>query len=690
MTLTTPVSELQSVGTTTAKRLSYLGITTAGDLLHHYPFRYDDFSTTKQIRELTDGEEVTLKATVSLVNNKRSNRKRMMITEVVVQDESAQMKLTWFRQPYIAKQLKVGEEYYFSGKVKDSMFGYQMTNPTFERISDDTTHTARIVPVYPTTAGLNQKQLRYFVSQVLDLADTVEEWVPEEFLDQADVVSLPEALRGVHYPDTTEHLHASLRRMKFDELLMHQLRAEKIRQAVTSAAAVPVPFDEAVTKQFVAALPFELTKDQKVAAWQILQDLEKQAPMNRLLEGDVGSGKTVVAGLVANQVVRSGSQAALMAPTAILAEQHFASFIELFPTDIVVALKTSDSVKLHNHEFTETTKAGQKREFLSLLKDGKIDIAIGTHALITPDVFFQHLALAIVDEQHRFGVNQRRLLKDQSGDTDTAPHFLSMTATPIPRSYALALYGELDVSIIKSMPAGRKPVNTKRIQEHERPSAYEFIRDEIKKGRQAFVICPMIEADGEASDEKKTVMAEYEKLSETIFPDLRVQYVHGKLKAAEKDAIMAQFAARECDILVSTSVVEVGVNIPNATVMMIEGAERFGLAQLHQFRGRVGRSSHQSYCFLFTDSLSHAVSERLDFFCSTTDGFKVAEYDLEIRGPGEVYGKSQSGQIQFQFASLADTELIAIAQQCVRGIDFEAYPQLTSELATWEEHVHLE
>lgn len=690
MTVHTPVSELQSVGTTTAKRLSYLGITTAGDLLHHYPFRYDDFSTTKPIGQLVDGEEVTLKATVALVNNKRSHKKNIIITEVVVSDENAQMKLTWFRQPYIAKQLKVGEEYYFSGKVKDSMFGLSMTNPTFEQINDDTTYTARIVPIYPTTAGLTQKQLRYLVSQVLQLTDQIEEWVPEAFLDRADVVSLPEALRGVHDPDSIEHLQAALRRMKFDELLMHQLRAERIRQSVTSGSAAQIVFDEAVTKQFVASLPFELTKDQKVAAWQILQDLESETPMNRLLEGDVGSGKTVVAGLVANQVVHAESQVVLMAPTAILAEQHFVSFVDLFPNDTVIALKTSDNIKLHNYEFTETTKAGQKQEFLQLLKNGTIDIAIGTHALITPDVFFQHLTLAIVDEQHRFGVNQRRLLKNQSGDTDTVPHFLSMTATPIPRSYALALYGELDVSIIKSMPPGRKPVNTKRIQEHERRAAYDFIRDEIKQGRQAFVICPMIESDGEASDEKKTVMAEYKKLSESVFPDLRVQYVHGKLKAAEKDQIMTQFAAGVCDILVSTSVVEVGVNIPNATVMMIEGADRFGLAQLHQFRGRVGRSSHQSYCFLFTDSLSHAVSERLDFFCSTTDGFKVAEYDLEIRGPGEVYGTSQSGQMQFQFASLADTELIALAQQCVRGIDVAAYPQLAKRLSEWEASVHLE
>lgn len=690
MKLTTPVSELTSIGPTTAKRLSYLGIDTAGDLLSHYPFRYDDFSTTKDIRDLVDGEVVTIRAQVELVNNKRSNRKRMMITEVVASDDSAQMKLTWFRQPYVAKQLKVGEYYYFSGKIKDSMFGCQMTNPTFERVSTDPVRTARIVPIYPTTAGLSQKQLAGFVSQVIGLAGAVEEWIPEVFLDAVDTIDLSEAIRGVHQPDSQEHLAVSLQRMKFDELLMHQLRAERIRQSVTEGIAPTLIFHEDIAKAFVAALPFALTQDQKVSAWQILQDLERAVPMNRLLEGDVGSGKTVVAALVANQVVQSGAQVALMAPTAILAEQHFASFVELFPKETVIALKTSDRVVLHNHTFTETTKAGQKREFLALLADGTIDIAIGTHALITAGVQFQDMALAIVDEQHRFGVTQRKLLKERSGEAGMTPHFLSMTATPIPRSYALALYGELDISIIKTMPAGRKPVTTKRIEAPERQAAYDFIREEIQAGRQAFVICPMIESDGEAADEKKTVMTEYETLSTTVFPDLRVGYVHGKLKAADKQAAMEAFANGEYDILVSTSVIEVGVNIPNASVMIIEGAERFGLAQLHQFRGRVGRSSHQSYCLLFTDSLSTTVSERLDFFCSTTDGFKVAEYDLAMRGPGEVYGSQQSGEMQFQFASLADTALISVAQECVRGIDFADYPVLDARVRAWEEDIHLE
>jgi ATP-dependent DNA helicase RecG len=690
MTLRTPITQLPSIGPTTTKRLSYLGIYTAADLLHHYPFRYDDFSVTKDIRMLADGEVVTICARVELVNNKRSHRARMMITEVIVADDTGQMKLTWFRQPYIAKQLKVGEQYYFSGKVKDSVFGCQMTNPTFEKISRDPERTARIVPIYPTTAGLSQKQLAGFVSVVLDLADSVEEWIPETFLDAVDTISLPEAIRGVHQPSSQEHLSVSLRRMKFDELLLHQLRAERIRQSVTDGIAPVLVFEEERTKAFVAQLPFALTGDQKVAAWQILQDLERSVPMNRLLEGDVGSGKTVVAALVANHVVQSGSQVAIMAPTAILAEQHFASFTELFPDGTVIALKTSDRVELHNYTFQETTKAGQKREFVSLLADGIVQIAIGTHALITPTVQFADLALAIVDEQHRFGVGQRKMLKDRSGPQGYTPHFLSMTATPIPRSYALALYGDLDISLIKTMPAGRKPVITKRVEAHERQSAYDFIRIEIQGGRQAFVICPMIESDGEAIDEKKSVMTEYETLSTTIFPDLRVGYVHGKLKAEIKQSTMEAFARGELDILVSTSVIEVGVNIPNASVMIIEGADRFGLAQLHQFRGRVGRSSHQSYCFLCTDSLSTSVQERLDFFCSTTDGFKVAEYDLDMRGPGEVYGTQQSGEMQFQFASLADTDLIAIAQQCVRGIDFSLYPQLDVRVRAWEENIHLE
>jgi ATP-dependent DNA helicase RecG len=525
---------------------------------------------------------------------------------------------------------------------------------------------------------------------VIDVSSTIEEWVPDVFLDIVDLVTLSEAIRGIHFPDTPEHLQAALRRMKFNELFLHQLRAERVRQSVVGSIAPIVPFNESHAKHFVSQLPFELTKDQKVATWQVLQDIATDTPMNRLLEGDVGSGKTVVAGMVADMVVRSGAQVALMAPTSILAEQHFGSFCELFPSDTVIALKTGDTVRFHNYTSIQTSKAGQKQEFLSLLRKGTIDIAIGTHALITKDVFFQNLALAIVDEQHRFGVNQRRLLKEQSGNTDTTPHFLSMTATPIPRSYALALYGELDVSIIKTMPKGRKPVNTQCIQESERSAAYDFIQGQVKEGRQAFVICPMIDGEGNEMGEKKTVLAEYEKLSQLIFPNLRVTYVHGKMKAPEKEDTMQAFAAGEFDILVATSVIEVGVNIPNASVMIIENAERFGLAQLHQFRGRVGRSSHQSYCFLFTDSRSNNVLDRLEFFSEHTDGFDVAEYDLQLRGPGEVYGKAQSGAMQFRFASLTDTDLIALAQQCVRGIDITSYPTLAKEMEIWEAQLHLE
>lgn len=694
MKLSTSISQLNRVGDVLKKRLHRLGIQTVEDLLFCFPFRYEDFSHTKKIKDLADGEQVTIQGKIELIANKRSPRKRVMITEAVVADDSDQMKVVWFGQPFITKTLKVGDTVFLSGKVSSDMFGMQMTGPTYEKArTEETAHTARIVPIYPLTAGLTQKQLRFLMKQVIDLSEKVEEWLPEDIQDKADVMRLREAIRMIHFPEDTDALLHAQRRLKFDELFILQLRAEMIRQSLKRSKAPEIVFQEEKTKEFVASLPFTLTKDQKVSAWEILQDMEKPEPMNRLLEGDVGSGKTVVAAMTLYNCVLSGLQGVMVAPTEILAKQHFESLKQLLP-DLRIGLLTRTESSIVNHQFSKTSKKGMRDELSEFIANGKVDIVIGTHAVLQESLAFSDLGLIIVDEQHRFGVAQRKALKDKSRNTKTTPHFLSMTATPIPRSFALTLYGDLDISMIKEKPAGRKEIKTRLVEPKHRDTAYTFIRDQVQEGRQVFVICPLIESSDvglqTSVEEKKTVMQEYEKLSKKVFPNLNVGYVHGKLKAKEKDEVMKNFTNGDLDILVSTSVVEVGVNIPNASVMMIEGADRFGLAQLHQFRGRVGRSDHQSYCFLFTDSDSKKVEERLGFFENNTDGFRLAEYDLEQRGPGEVYGTSQSGLMNLKLATMRDADLIKLARDVARGIDFKKYSTLKKKVQQWEDTVHLE
>lgn len=708
MQLHTPVEKIRTVGKALKQRLSILGIETAQDLLLYYPFRYEDYSETMAIKQLQDGMRVSIRAKITLIANKRSPRRRTMITEAIVSDATGSLRIVWFGQPYIIKNIHVGDEVFFSGAVKRDMFGLSMTSPAYEKVMlepaiEGTVHTARIVPMYSLTAGITQKQLRFLVSEAMVAADRLPDWIPEEMRVHAQVVPYAEAIRGIHFPDNEIHLEIAKRRMKFDELFLTQLRAEMVRQSLQRLEAPKLTFHEDEIKSFVASLPFSLTKGQKVAAWEMIKDMDRTEPMNRLLEGDVGSGKTVVGALAMYNAVLSGYQAALMAPTEILAKQHFESLLHVLGEKTTIVLVTGSMLEIHEKGSNKSTadvltgsKAAQKRMVREWIEQGKVDIIIGTQALLSEGVEFFRLGLVIVDEQHRFGVEQRKTLHTKSG-SNVVPHFLSMTATPIPRSFALALYGDLDISILKELPPGRKQIKTRVVEPKLRDKAYAFIRDQVKEGRQVFVICPLIEeavsdklVSSKQTEDKKTVMSEFEKLSKEIFPDLRVSYLHGKMKSKEKDAVMNVFAQHECDILISTSVIEVGVNIPNATVMMIEGADRFGLAQLHQFRGRVGRSVHQSYCLLFTDSTAQKVKERLAFFESTPDGFAVAEYDLEVRGPGEVYGKAQSGMTQFRFATMKDMDLITVARGIARGIRFDAFPTLKEKVVQWEQTLHLE
>lgn len=692
MNLSTPVSALHKVGTVLTKKLERLQIKTIADLLYHFPFRYEDYSETSPIAQIEAGQEVTIHGVIEMISSYRSPRKKMLLTEAIVADKTGQIKIVWFQQPYIKKVLAVGDNVYMSGKVRQERMGLEMISPAYEKEKkeQETTHTARIVPMYPLTAGITQKQLRFLMQECLPLAKDINDWLPDEIRKQANVLPLQQAMTSIHFPRTKSEQEEAQRRIKFDELFLLQLRAEKIRQSLAKDAAPSIPFHEDLITSFIASLPFPLTQDQKVATWEIIQDMQKETPMNRLLEGDVGVGKTIVAGIVLLHTVHAGYQAVLMAPTEILAKQHLESLRSVFcGTQVRLALFTR--TMRYSIEPSGEVNSISKKEMLTRITDGSIDICIGTHALLGDGVLFKKLGLIIVDEQHRFGVAQRKAMKEKSGNQKQTPHFLSMTATPIPRSFALTLYGDLDLSIIRQKPAGRKEIKTRMVEPHNRQKAYQFILEQIQKRRQVFVICPLIDTEqSEQSAEKKSVMSEYKKLQEHIFPTARVGYVHGKMKSAEKDDVMNNFAAGALDILVATSVVEVGVNIPNASVMMIEDAERFGLAQLHQFRGRVGRGEHQSYCFLFTNTESSAALERLAYFESHTDGFEVAEYDLQTRGPGEVYGTNQSGMQQFRLATMNDIELIKLTRDIARGIHFSSYPTLLEKIGDWEKRVHLE
>lgn len=693
MNLQTPIIELTRVGKTIASRLKRLNIVTVQDLLFHFPFRYEDFSQIVAIKDLKDGDEVTVQGTVQMIHARRSRRSRQVITEAIISDGEEELRVVWFNQAYIKKTLTAGTKVSLSGKIKHDMLGLQMVSPTYEKLGGgDTTHTAKLIPIYPTTSNITQKQLRFLYKQIEPLVEKIEEWIPDNILTKVAIPALQHALRLIHYPESKEKAETGFERIKFGELLLLQLRVKRIRALMESSASTRIKFDEEAVKMFVSSLPFELTTDQRKVSWEIIQDMQREHPMNRLMQGDVGAGKTVVAALVAYNTVKAGHQVAVMAPTEVLAKQHFQTFINMFQgVGLRIGLMTGSTVLENNGVVGEVkSTVARKKRMREALQKGEIDIIIGTHALIVDDVEFLDLQLVVIDEQHRFGVAQRKALRDKSGDTNTSPHFLSMTATPIPRSFALTAYGDLDISVIKEKPAGRKPVKTRIVEPRDRQRAYEFIKKHVAINQQTFVICPLVEHIEDSAQEKKSVMGEYEKLSKEVFPDLKVGYVHGKMKTKEKDASMNAFASGEFDILVSTSVVEVGVDVPNATVMIIEGAERFGLSQLHQFRGRVGRGDQQSHCLLFVSEGSRQVNERLEYFASCTDGFALSEYDFQKRGPGSMYGTNQSGLSELKVATLYDFELLQQAKEAVDSILFETHEQILAKIASWEKQVHLE
>ncbi len=641
------VTALPGVGTAIQKRLQRLGVNCIRDLLYHFPSRYEDFSRLLPIRELKTGERVTIHGKVQLVNSRRAFRRRLNITEALISDGSGSVKAVWFNQPYLAKQLAPGTEVLLAGQLAHSKYGLQLEHPTLELAERGGIHTGRLVPIYPTVADLPQRTLRTVIARILPLAQNLADWLPKEVLRGAYLTGLAESVRQLHAPETGSALAGARRRVAFEELFLIHLASRLARLPLTQRTAAAIPFDER-TKELVASLPWQLTQGQRLSAWQIIQDMGKAVPMLRLLEGDVGSGKTVVAGLACFNACLAGYQAAIMAPTEILAQQHYATLTKLFRNwPIRLGLVTRG--KYSASDADEASPAVVKRR----VANGDIGLTIGTHALLESSISFGRLGLIVVDEQHRFGVEQRKLLTEQSGLT---PHLLSLSATPIPRSLALTIFGDLELSVLKDLPAGRRTIDTRIVPPDKRNEAYELIRREVSAGNRAFIVCPLIDESDALGVRAAT--EEHERLSREVFPDLKLGLLHGKLTSKDKAEALEKFRRGETPVLVCTSVIEVGVDVPEAAVMAIEGADRFGVAQLHQFRGRVGRSERQSYCLLVSDSTSPRALERLKALTKFSNGFELAEFDLSQRGPGDLLGAAQSGFFKLRFANLADAKLL--------------------------------
>jgi len=686
--LTTKIAGLNRVGQATARKLEKLDIQTVRDLLLYFPFRYDDFSEQVKIADLVLGSRVNVTGEIELINNKKSPRARMNITEALISDGSDFLRVVWFNQPFLSKTLKVGDRISLAGKIEEDFQGKVMKAPVYEKAGSQTLHTDGLVPNYHLTANLTQKQLRFLIGQVINLAKLVPDWLPKQIRKEYGLIDLTEAIKKIHFPNNQKDIELARERIGFDELFLIQLQAQMIRAKIKAGQTRPINFLEQETKDFVNSLPWQLTDDQRRSAWEILQAINKDKPMTRLLEGDVGSGKTIVAVLAMLNTALNHLQSALMVPTEILAKQHFESLGKLFGgMKIKMALLTRSHRYLNNLE-----QKISKPKIIEAIKSGAVDIIIGTHALIQEDVEFQDLSFVVIDEQHRFGVEQRQALMKKTKE-HFVPHLLSMTATPIPRSLALAMYDDLDISIIKQMPKDRQKIITKIVKSSARQQAYADISKQVAEGRQAFVVCPLIDESDQLG--AKSVKEEYDRLKKTVWPDLRIGMIHGKLKSEEKAQIMEDFNQGKIDVLVATAVVEVGIDVPNATVMMIENAERFGLAQLHQYRGRVGRSQYQSFCFLMTNEADETENQRLQAMLTYDSGFDLAKADLKFRGPGEVYGKLQKGFPQLRVASLYDFVLMKQAKDAATKIltidpDLKESSELKEKIGEIEDKVRLE
>ncbi len=697
LALDTPLQKVDGMGRSTVAAFKRLGLKTVEHVLYHFPHRYDDYSSQKPIAELVVGNVETVIGTVGDVRTFPLKRPGSVGIEVLLQDESGSLKIVFFGNQWLAKQFSVGRKIVVSGKIKSYQGLRQMSSPDWEPFGDEELlHTGRLVPVHPLTKGLHERNARQTIKKIVDCAaPLVVDYVPRKVRTRAGLLALPEAIAQIHFPANPEMLARARRRLGFDEFLLIQLIVLRRKLLWQGEMGYKMDFYDEVHNDFLAQLPFTLTGAQQKALIEIFADMQRDMPMARLLQGDVGSGKTAVAAAVLVQAIANGLQGALMAPTEILAEQHYRGLRNLLskvrvPRDKQQAAKAKDpggnwQATLDEADVARLTEIKQllgmtpeedmggegvrvalltgslgkkeRRRVLEGIAQGEVDLVVGTHALITESVQYHALGLICVDEQHRFGVEQRERLKQKGFN----PHMLMMTATPIPRSLTLTIYGELDTSILDELPPGRQAIKTRWITREERYKAYRHMRKEVDKGRQAFVICPLVEESEKIDLPSAEEM--HVQLQNEVFPDLRVGLIHGRMLPREKDQVMRAFAARDYDILVATAVVEVGIDVPNATTIMIDGAERFGLAQLHQFRGRVGRGEHQSYCILVSDVENEVTTKRLEAMERSRDGFELAEIDLELRGPGEFFGKRQSGTPDLKVARLGDTRLLTAARQ---------------------------
>ncbi len=665
-----PVFKLPRCGPAIAARLKKIGIVTIDDLLHHFPSRYEDHSVVSDVSAVHEGEYPTVRVRVAQLRARHAFRRgRVHVTEGLVADETGSMRVVWFQQPYVAKTLEVGDEIFLTGKIKRDGFGLQFSAPSFEKTSkNETLHTACVVPIYGLTEGVAQKQYRTLVKAAIDQMRGVDDWISTEICCEFGLLSYDRALHAIHFPEDPSEADEARRRFQFDHAFLYQLNQSVVKKYTASVQGCSLPLDVAVVKDFINALPFTLTEDQKKTAYAILKDMESAHPMNRLVQGDVGSGKTVVAAIAMRHAAAHGCTSILLAPTQILAEQHARTLEKVLAhAEIPVVLMTA------------TTK--------TKLPKGPC-VVVGTHALLYTPIKFPQLGLVVVDEQHRFGVAQRKAIKEKNKAGYT-PHFLSMSATPIPRSLALIVFGSLAVSSIKQMPIGRKPIITRVVEAKHRERAAQFVREHVARGEQVFVVTSLIDPSDMLGVESATEI--FEQMKNDTFKNLRVALVHGRLKPKERAAVMDAMRRGEIDVLVATAVIEVGVDIPNATVMWIEGAERFGLAQLHQFRGRVGRGVTQSFCFLFSNAHGENAKKRLQLMTQTTDGFVLAEKDLEMRGGGEMWGRVQSGFSDLEFLREISLDVWEMAKKSAEKImSAPPDPAIKLQLDRFEQELHRE
>ena len=681
--LDSPVVELKGIGGQTPAKLKRLGVETVRDLVYLFPNRHNDFANMKKIADLEYGQEQSVLVTVWEAS-KTGKGPRRRSTQAVLSDDTGTVRAIWFNQPYLANTFKPGTEMVISGKVNAYRGQFVFESPEYELLKgqEELVHTGRFVPVYPTVAGLPQRTLRGAVRRALDVGvPQLKEYLPDESRHRNGLIGLTNAVRQMHYPEDDTAAKSARLRLAFDELLLLQLTViQRKRLWQLGDQGMALRADAGVLEGFLEELPFALTSPQEVALAEILDDVGQPRPMSRLLQGDVGSGKTVVAAAALLVAAASGHQGVMMAPTEVLAEQHVLTLSQLFVgakhpggLDNVFAVKPGYldrplTIGLLIGSLTKQVKMETRR----LIADGGVDIVVGTHALIQGDVEIPGLGLAVVDEQHRFGVMQRTSLRDKG----KRPHLLAMSATPIPRSLALTVYGDMDNTLIDQLPPGRRPIKTRWVEPDKRDAAYGFLRKQIETGRQAFIVCPLI-SESEVL-QTRAATEEHERLSRDVFPDLRLGLLHGRMPLKEKERVMGEFKGGALDVLVATPVIEVGIDIPNATVMLIDGAERFGLSQLHQFRGRVGRGEHQSYCLLLTDSPGEEARERLKIVERLSDGFELAEEDLRLRGPGDYLGTRQSGLPAMKVARITDQDILTLARhEALRILD--ADPELAEE-----------